>query len=164
MINLVSIGAVVYLLAFVLNDFIFKFSFIFENINFISLTSGIRIFLVLVFNIYGAISIFIGQLLVTFGYLNEPNPIFSIGTSLTIAVASLFARWVSFKLIKIKFDLQAIEFGDILVITIIFSAFHSICQQMLLNKLALSKNFISDALLCLLFTKYVLHAFKYKNR
>ena len=173
--NLVSIGALVYLLAFALNDFIFKSFLIFENVNFISFPSGLRIFLVLVFNIYGAISIVIGHLLVTFYYLNEPNPIFSIGTSLTIAVTSLFARWVSFKLLKLNFDLQAIKFDDILVVTIIFSTFNTIGQQMLLHKLALSKNFTSDALLmftgevmgallCLLFTKYVLHAINYKKR
>ena len=174
MINLVTIGSVIYLLAFALNDFVFKSLLINENVNFIFLPSGLRIFLVLVFNIYGAISIVIGHLLVALFYLNESNPIFSFGTSLTIAVTSLLARWVSFKLLKLNFDLRAISFHDILVVTIIFSTFTTIGQQMLLHKLALSKNFTSDALLmftgdvmgallCLLFAKYVLHVVNYKN-
>jgi len=121
------------------------------------------------------ISIVIGRLLVTLCYSNESDAIFSIGITLTIAVTSLFARWTSFKLLKLNSDLQAIKFDDILVVTIIFSTFNTIGQQTLLHKLALSKNFTSDALLmftgdvmgallCLLFTKFVLHLINYKKR
>ena len=174
MFYLISVGALAYALAFIFNDIIFKSFWLNENIDFIFLPSGVRIFLVLVFNIYGAISIAFGSLFISLYYLNESNPVVAIGTSLTIALTSLFSRWTSFRLLNLNFDLQAIKFDDILVVAIIFSTINSIGQQILLYKLGTSKNFVSDgllmftgdvmgALLCLLCTKYVLHFFNYKK-
>ena len=174
MFYLISVGALAYALAFIFNDIFFKSFWLNENIDFIFLPSGVRIFLVLVFNIYGAISIAFGSLFISLYYLNESNPVVAIGTSLTIAITSLFSRWTSFRLLNLNFDLQAIKFDDILVVAIIFSAINSIGQQILLYKLGTSKNFVSDgllmftgdvmgALLCLLCTKYVLHLINYKK-
>lgn len=171
---LVLISSIAYLLSFIFNDFIFSTPWFKENINFIYLPSGVQIFLVLIFNNYGVISIALGSLLISLFYLNELNPIVAFGTSLTIGATSFFSRWTSFRLLKLNFDLQNIKFDDLLILTIIFSAINTMGKQMLHYTLGMSKDLVSDALLmftgdvigalvCLLCTKYVLHAINYKN-
>lgn len=143
---IIFISAVTFALSFIFNDFFFRSFGLSDYVSLLFIPSGIRIFFVLVYGVYGVIGILLGSLLTSLFYLEQSNFVVVVSTALVAAGAAWFARWVSIKFLEIDLNLRNINFMSLLQVSIIFSTMNAISHQLLFLELGISDDFASDAL------------------
>jgi hypothetical protein len=143
---IIFISAVTFALSFIFNDFFFRSFGLSEYVSLLFIPSGIRIFFVLVYGVYGVVGILLGSLLISLFYLDQSNFVVVVSTALVAAGAAWFAHWVSIKLLKLDLNLRNIKLMSLFQVSIIFSAISAISHQLLFIELGMSDDFTSGAL------------------
>lgn len=171
---IIFISAVTFSLSFIFNDFFFRSFGLSDYVSLLFIPSGIRIFFVLVYGVYGVIGILLGSLLTSLFYLEQSNFVVVVSTALVAAGAAWFARWASIKFLELDLNLRNIKLMSLLQVSIIFSMMNAISHQLLFVQLGISDDFASGALsmfagdmsgamLCFFIARYSVRLMRVRN-
>ncbi len=145
MLNLLFV-ITLFVFAFILNDQAFHIFVVSDYVSLIFIPSGVRIFSVLVFELSGAIGVFIGSLLISFFYLGQTDTELVVLSGFTASSTALIGRMVAMRLLKLDENFSNITLPDIFGICVIFSIISTLGHQALYHSAGLGTHFITDAL------------------
>jgi hypothetical protein len=124
----VLISTLLYSALFFLNDWLTETLKYDLGVSWIFLPAGLRLFLILIFGLTGAIGIAVASFAITYFGVFPPDLLTCIGIGLISGFAPLFARWVVVSNTRISNDLSNLSMQKILfcivVYALISSGFH----------------------------------------
>jgi hypothetical protein len=100
-----------------------------KGVNWIFLPAGLRIFLTLIFDYYGAIGLAIASLLINYIGFYEMDAISILGIAVICAFAPLLGRHFVIHNLKVNSDLSNISFRQLLLIIFAYSLLSSGLHQ-----------------------------------
>ncbi len=114
--------ALIYTLLFYANDWLTAFLEVAPGVNWIYLPAGLRLFLVLIFSLSGALGIAIASTLITFGRDLGNDMISILGIGLISGFSPYLARLLVIRNLKINPDLSNLNAQIIAISVLVFAA------------------------------------------
>ncbi len=114
--------ALIYTLLFYANDWLTAFLEVAPGVNWIYLPAGLRLFLVLIFSLSGALGIAIASTLITFGRDLGDDMISILGIGLISGFSPYLARLLVIRNLRINPDLSNLNIQMIAISVLIFAA------------------------------------------
>ena len=163
--------ALIYTLLFYANDWLTAFLEVAPGVNWIYLPAGLRLFLVLIFGLSGALGIAIASTLITFGRDLGDNMISILGIGLISGFSPYLARLLVIRNLRINPDLSNLNMQmiaiSILVFALLSTSFHQVwfvlmgmSSGSLLNAIAMLIGDILGALLFISLCKFGIDLYK----
>jgi hypothetical protein len=121
----VFISALLYSALFFFNDWITETVKYDLGVSWIYLPAGLRLFLILIFGLAGAIGIAIASFAISYYGVFPPDLITCIGIGLISGFAPLFAKWVVVSNTYISNDLSNLSMQKILLCVVIYALMSS---------------------------------------
>jgi len=138
--------ALTYTLLFYLNDWLTAFLEAAPGVNWIYLPAGLRLFLVLVFGLSGAIGISIASTLITFGRDLSDDIISMIGIGLISGFGPYIARLVVVRNLKINADLSNLNIQMIAISVLVFALLSTGLHQLWFVLIGIPSGSLSNAI------------------
>ena len=113
--------ALVYALLFYVNDWLTAFLEVAPGVNWIYLPAGLRLFLVMIFGLSGAIGIAIASTLITLGRDLSDDIISVVGIGLISGFSPYLARLMVIRNLKINADLSNLNIQMIAISVLVFA-------------------------------------------
>ena len=124
------VSALLYAVLFFANDWITQYLEAAPGVNWIYLPAGLRLFLVLIFGLSGALGIVISSVLITL-YRDMGDAYLSIiGIGLISGLSPLLARYLTIRNLKISPDLSNLNLPIIAACIVIFALISSSLHQL----------------------------------
>lgn len=142
-INILIIAAA-FSITFILNHQFFDWFEVNEYVALVFIPSGVRIFAVLVFELTGAMGIFLGSLVISFAYLGQSNMVIAFCAAFIAAGSALLSRHLCVRLFKLDANLRDITLSQIYKICVVFSFISSVSHQLFYQAEALGTDFFAD--------------------
>ncbi len=142
-INILIIAAA-FSITFILNHQFFDWFVVNEYVALVFIPSGVRIFAVLVFDLTGAVGIFLGSLVVSFAYLGQTNIEVALCAAFIAAGSALLSRHLCLRLFKLDTNLRDITLSLIYKICVVFSFISSVSHQLFYQAEGLGTDFLAD--------------------
>ncbi len=142
-INILIIAAA-FSITFILNHQFFDWFVVNEYVALVFIPSGVRIFAVLVFDLAGAVGIFLGSLVVSFAYLGQTNIEIAVCAAFIAGGSALLSRYLCERLFKLDANLRDITLSQIYKICVVFSFISSVSHQLFYQAEALGTDFFAD--------------------
>lgn len=121
----VLISALLYSALFFFNDWITEAVKYDLGVNWIYLPAGLRLFLILIFGLAGAIGIATASFAISYFGVFPPNLLTCIGIGLISGFAPLFAKWVVVSNTYISNDLSNLSMQKILLCIVVYALMSS---------------------------------------
>lgn len=142
--------ALIYTLLFYSNDWLTAFLEVAPGINWIYLPAGLRLFLVLIFGLSGALGIAIASTLITFGR-DLGNDMFSIlGIGLISGFSPYLARLLVIRNLRINPDLSNLSMQIIAISVLVFALMSTSLHQVWFVLMGIPSGSFSNAIAMLI--------------
>ncbi len=138
----VGLSAASFYLLFQLNNLLFEQLDYAHGVSWLFLPSGLRLGLVLLFGLQGALGVVLGSLLIGIG--NGLSGIELVLTSLISGLAPWLARWVSLRIFLLRSDLSNLGAVMLLKMALVFALVSAAGHQLLYLNLGLSESFLKN--------------------
>jgi hypothetical protein len=125
----VLLSALLYMAFFYFNQYITLPLEDAKGVNWIFLPAGLRIFLTLIFDYWGAIGLALASLLINYFGFYESDGLTTLGIAFICAIAPLLGRHFVIHNLKVNPDLSNISFRQLLIIIIAYSLLSSGLHQ-----------------------------------
>jgi heme/copper-type cytochrome/quinol oxidase subunit 4 len=170
-IKIILFSGLIYALLFYGNDWLMHFLEVAPGVNWIYLPAGLRLFIVLIFGLPGAIGIAASSTLITYGRELGDDPLSIIGIGLISGFSPYIARQIVIRNLKINSDLSNLNIQIIVICVLIFAAMsaglHQIWFALMhmpsaspINAIAMLIGDILGALLFISLIKFALDGYK----
>jgi hypothetical protein len=116
-----AISAVLYSALFFLNDWITEMLKYDLGVSWIYLPAGLRLFLILIFGLAGAIGIAVASFAISYFGVFPPDLITCIGIGLISGFAPLLAKWVVIANVNISNDLSNLSLQKIVFCVLVYA-------------------------------------------
>ena len=124
------VSALLYAVLFFANDWTTRYLEAAPGVNWIYLPAGLRLFLVLIFGLSGALGIVISSVLITLYRDLGDDYLSIIGIGLISGLSPLLARYLTIRNLKISPDLSNLNLPIIAACIVIFALISSILHQL----------------------------------
>ena len=124
------VSALLYAVLFFANDWTTQYLEAAPGVNWIYLPAGLRLFLVLIFGLSGALGIVISSVLITLYRDLGDDYLSIIGIGLISGLSPLLARYLTIRNLKISPDLSNLNLPIIAACIVIFALISSILHQL----------------------------------
>ena len=142
--------ALVYALLFYANDWLTAFLEVAPGVNWIYLPAGLRLFLVLIFGLSGAIGIAIASTLITFGRDLSDDIIGIVGIGLISGFGPYLARIMVIRNLKINADLSNLNIQMIAISVLVFALLSAGLHQLWFVLIGIPSGSFSNAVAMLI--------------
>lgn len=142
--------ALVYALLFYANDWLTAFLEVAPGVNWIYLPAGLRLFLVLIFGLSGAIGIAIASTLITLGRDLSDDIIGIVGIGLISGFGPYLARLMVIRNLKINADLSNLNFQMIAISVLVFALLSAGLHQLWFVLIGIPSGSFSNAVAMLI--------------
>lgn len=142
--------ALVYALLFYANDWLTAFLEVAPGVNWIYLPAGLRLFLVLIFGLSGAIEIAIASTLITFGRDLSDDIIGIVGIGLISGFGPYLARLMVIRNLKINADLSNLNIQMIAISVLVFALLSAGLHQLWFVLIGIPSGSFSNAVAMLI--------------
>lgn len=142
--------ALVYALLFYANDWLTAFLEVAPGVNWIYLPAGLRLFLVLIFGLSGAIGIAIASTLITFGRDLSDDIIGIVGIGLISGFGPYLARRMVIRNLKINADLSNLNIQMIAISVLVFALLSAGLHQLWFVLIGIPSGSFSNAVAMLI--------------
>lgn len=142
--------ALVYALLFYANDWLTAFLEVAPGVNWIYLPAGLRLFLVLIFGLSGAIGIAIASTLITFGRDLSDDIIGIVGIGLISGFGPYLARLMVIRNLKINADLSNLNIQMIAISVLVFALLSAGLHQLWFVLIGIPSGSFSNAVAMLI--------------
>lgn len=134
-----------YYAAFHLNFFLFDWLEFSQGVNWVFLPSGLRLLLVLVLGVPGALGIVMGSCVINYQLHGLDANLFNIVTALISGGAPLLARSLCVDLLKMQTNLEGLTSQSLLKISTLFAALSAVLHQVWYFWIGYSTSFATSA-------------------
>ena len=128
--SIMVVSALLYAVLFFANDWTTKYLEAAPGVNWIYLPAGLRLFLVLIFGLSGALGIVISSVLITLYRDLGDDYLSIIGIGLISGLSPLLARYLTIRNLKISPDLSNLNLPIIAACIVIFALISSSLHQL----------------------------------
>lgn len=142
--------ALVYALLFYANDWLTAFLEVAPGVNWIYLPAGLRLFLVLIFGLSGAIGIAIASTLITLGRDLSDDIIGIVGIGLISGFGPYLARLMVIRNLKINADLSNLNIQMIAISVLVFALLSAGLHQLWFVLIGIPSGSFSNAVAMLI--------------
>ena len=142
--------ALVYALLFYVNDWLTAFLEVAPGVNWIYLPAGLRLFLVLIFGLSGAIGIAIASTLITLGRDLSDDIIGIVGIGLISGFGPYLARLMVIRNLKINADLSNLNIQMIAISVLVFALLSAGLHQLWFVLIGIPSGSFSNAVAMLI--------------
>lgn len=142
--------ALVYALLFYANDWLTAFLEVAPGVNWIYLPAGLRLFLVLIFGLSGAIGIAIASTLITLGRDLSDDIIGIVGIGLISGFGPYLARLMVIRNLKINADLSNLNIQMIAISVLVFALLSTGLHQLWFVLIGIPSGSFSNAVAMLI--------------
>ncbi len=142
--------ALVYTLLFYANDWLTAFLEVAPGVNWIYLPAGLRLFLVLIFGLSGAIGIATASALITFGRDLGDDIISIVGIGLISGFGPYLARLLVIRNLKINPDLSNLNIQMIAISVLVFALLSTGLHQVWFVLMGIPSGSLSNAIAMLI--------------
>ncbi len=142
--------ALVYALLFYVNDWLTAFLEVAPGVNWIYLPAGLRLFLVLIFGLSGAIGIAIASTLITLGRDLSNDIIGIVGIGLISGFGPYLARLMVIRNLKINADLSNLNIQMIAISVLVFALLSTGLHQLWFVLIGIPSGSFSNAVAMLI--------------
>ena len=142
--------ALVYALLFYANDWLTAFLEVAPGVNWIYLPAGLRLFLVLIFGLSGAIGIAIASTLITLGRDLSDDIIGIVGIGLISGFGPYLARLLVIRNLKINADLSNLNIQMIAISVLVFALLSAGLHQLWFVLIGIPSGSFSNAVAMLI--------------
>lgn len=142
--------ALVYALLFYANDWLTAFLEVAPGVNWIYLPAGLRLFLVLIFGLSGAIGIAIASTLITFGRDLSDDIIGIVGIGFISGFGPYLARLMVIRNLKINADLSNLNIQMIAISVLVFALLSAGLHQLWFVLIGIPSGSFSNAVAMLI--------------
>ena len=142
--------ALVYALLFYVNDWLTAFLEVAPGVNWIYLPAGLRLFLVMIFGLSGAIGIAIASTLITLGRDLSDDIISVVGIGLISGFSPYLARLMVIRNLKINADLSNLNIQMIAISVLVFALLNTGLHQLWFVLIGIPSGSFSNAVAMLI--------------
>lgn len=142
--------ALIYILLFYVNDWLTAFLEVAPGVNWIYLPAGLRLFLVLIFSLSGALGITIASTLITFGRNLGEDFIAILGIGLISGFSPYLARLLVIRNLKINPDLSNLNIQMITISVLVFALLSTGLHQVWFVLMGIPSGSLSNAIAMLI--------------
>jgi hypothetical protein len=136
----VAFSALAFFLLCEINDLLFQHLAYSPGVSWIFLPSGLRLLLVLMLALPGAIGVMLGSLLA--GLSRSMEPELALAAAFISGLSPWLARWVCLRTMHIKGDLKELSALQLLQMALVFAAISAVLHQTLYVAVGLSQSFL----------------------
>jgi hypothetical protein len=126
---IVVFAALIYFGSFRLNQILFSDFLFTHRVHWIYLPGGLRLLLVLLFFELGVAGIFLGALMMNYGYFYDGDHVFALGVCVLVALSAWLTRYLSLKWFDLDVNLMGLSLGVIFKMAVLLSFLSSIMLQ-----------------------------------
>jgi hypothetical protein len=116
-----AISALLYIALFFLNDWLTEALKYDLGVNWLYLPAGLRLFLILIFGLAGAIGIATASFAISYFGVFPPDLVTCIGIGLISGFAPLLAKWVVIANVNISSDLSNLSIQKIILCVVVYA-------------------------------------------
>ncbi len=142
--------ALIYTLLFYVNDWLTAFLEVAPGVNWIYLPAGLRLFLVLIFGLSGALGIAIASTLITFGRDLGDDMISTLGIGLISGFSPYLARLLVIRNLRINPDLSNLNLQMITISVLVFAFLSTGLHQVWFVLMGIPSGSLSNAIAMLI--------------
>ncbi len=142
--------ALIYTLLFYANDWLTAFLEVAPGVNLIYLPAGLRLFLVLIFGLSGALGIAIASTLITFGRDLGDDMISTLGIGLISGFSPYLARLLVIRNLRINPDLSNLNLQMITISVLVFAFLSTGLHQVWFVLMGIPSGSLSNAIAMLI--------------
>lgn len=139
-------SALLYCVIFQLNFFLFDWLEFSNGVNWIFLPSGLRLLVILVLQIPGAIGIALGSTFINYTQGSSEEHVFNIVTGLISGGAPLVAKFIGEEMFKVETNLTGLTSNGLLKLSILFAAISATSHQIWYCWIGQTANFVASTI------------------